>query len=193
MFMDAPETLIFITGGAFLLGWLVGKIGAYFGNRYAAGKRDPRDDRIRSLEADARVAQVDAEKAKSELAERSKELAEEQELVAERNTAIEALNLKISQLRADLKESVKKTRELREELTDRATENVRSEVMLREAQTELSVAQASTDMIATGVLDYSAAPAGEFPAEPVVEPAAEPVREGRRSTDRPISAKSAIK
>ena len=73
----------------------------------------------------------------------------------------------MTRLRADLKESVKKTRELRAELTDRATENVRSEVMLREAQTELSVAHASTDMIATGVLDYSAAPDGEIEDQPV--------------------------
>jgi hypothetical protein len=35
---------------------------------------------------------------------------------------------------------------------------MRSEVKLREVETELSVAQASTDMIATGVLDYSLAP-----------------------------------
>ena len=161
MFMDAPESLIYITGGAFLLGWLVGKIGAYFGNRIADRKRDPRDDRIRSLDADARVAQTDAEKTKHELEERSTELTAEKERVAERNTAIEALTTKVGQLRTDLKESVKKTRELRGELTDRATENVRSEVMLREAQTELSVAHASTDMLATGVLDYSVAPDGE--------------------------------
>jgi hypothetical protein len=181
MFMDAPEILIYVTGGAFLLGWLVGKIGAYFGDRYTSEKRDPRDDRIRSLDADTRVAQVDAEKAKSALEERDKELSAEKELVAERNTAIETLNLKVSQLRADLKESVKKTRELRAELTDRATEGVRSEVMLREAQTELSVAHASTDMIATGVLDYTAAPIGE------------PERAGRRSTDSPAPVKSATK
>ena len=48
--------------------------------------------------------------------------------------------------------------ELRAELSQRAEQNVRSEVKLREVETELSVAQASTDMIATGVLDYSLAP-----------------------------------
>ena len=44
MFMETPQTLIILTGGAFLLGWLVGKIGAYFGNKFAAKSRDPRDD-----------------------------------------------------------------------------------------------------------------------------------------------------
>ncbi len=47
---------------------------------------------------------------------------------------------------------------MRAELSERATENLKSEVKLREVETELEVAQASTDMIATGVLDYSLAP-----------------------------------
>ena len=67
----------------------------------------------------------------------------------------------IASLQNDLRDSVKKTRELRSELTDRATENLRSEVKLREVETELSVAQASTDMIATGVLDYSIGEVGD--------------------------------
>jgi hypothetical protein len=161
MFIDAPEILMYIGGGAFLLGWLVGKIGAYFGNRFTARQRDPRDDRIRSLSAELRVAQTDSEKAKEQLAVRDKELAELKQQQAERDTAAEALQASVAQLRKDLQESVKKTRELRTELSDRATESVRSQVLLREVQTELSVAQASTDMIATGVLDYSVAPDGE--------------------------------
>jgi hypothetical protein len=54
-------------------------------------------------------------------------------------------------------------------LSDRATENLRSEVKLREVETELSVAQASTDMIATGVLDYSVPPGEEDENEPKVQ------------------------
>ena len=48
--------------------------------------------------------------------------------------------------------------QLRTELTARAAENLKSEVKLREVETELSVAQASSDLIATGVLDYRLAP-----------------------------------
>jgi predicted transcriptional regulator len=177
MFIEAPQTLMYIAAGAFLLGWLVGKIGAYFGNKFAARKRDPRDDRIRSLTAEVRVAQTDAEKAKEELSKRNEEGTALNERIAERETAVDALQATVSQLRKDLKESVKKTRELRAELSDRATENVRSEVLLREVQTELSVAQASTDLIATGVLDYSVAPDGENDAD--------------ESTDNTMPAKSA--
>jgi chromosome segregation ATPase len=161
MFMETPQTLIYLVGGAFLLGWLVGKVGAYFGNRIAAKKSDPRDGRIRSLDADVRVAQTDAEKAREDLEERGKELAEQQTTVNRHDAKIKEQAQTIARLRVDLKDSVKKTRELRAELSDRATENVRSEVMLREVQTELSVAHASTDMIATGVLDYSVAPGSE--------------------------------
>ncbi len=155
MFMDTPEILIYVAGGAFLLGWLVGKIGAYFGNRLSARTRDPRDDRIRSMTADLRVARTDSDKAKSALEEQSNALKEEENTVAARDQLInEQIDL-IAKLRSDLKESVLKTRELRLELTDRAAENIKSEVRLRDVETELSVAQASTDMLATGVLDYT--------------------------------------
>lgn len=161
MFMETPQTLLYFTIGAFVLGWVVAKIGSRFGGKSKARKRDPRDDRIRSLEAELRVAKSDAEKVKNEFKHHDRELAEANEMIANRESAIENQLEIIAALRKDLKESVRKTRELRAELSERATENVRSEVRLREVQTELSVAQASTDMIATGVLDYTVAPDSE--------------------------------
>ena len=158
MFMDTPETILYVAGGAFLLGWFVGKIGAYFGNKIQARNRDPRDDRLRSMNAELRIAQTDAGKAKTELEERSKNLSEEQNTVTVRDKLIVEQGDTIIRLKSDLKESVIKTRELRAELSDRATESVKSEVRLRDVETELSVAQASTDMIATGVLDYGVNP-----------------------------------
>jgi chromosome segregation ATPase len=158
MFMETPQTLMILTGGAFLLGWLVGKVGAYFGNRIAAKTRDPRDDRIRSLDAELRIARSDSEKSKTELAEKSKEFKHAEKEIEQLTLKLEKECAATASLRLDVKESVKMTRELRSELTDRATENIKSEVKLREVETELSVAQASTDLIATGVLDYSMAP-----------------------------------
>jgi hypothetical protein len=75
--------------------------------------------------------------------------------VAKRDNVIDHQQRKLAQLKIDLRESVRKTRQLREDLTERATENLRAEVKQRELETELSIAQASTDLIATGVLDYS--------------------------------------
>ncbi len=143
------------------MGWFVGKIGAYFGNKIQARNRDPRDDRLRSMNAELRIAQTDAGKAKGELEEQSKSLKEEENTVVARDKLIVEQGDTIIRLKSDLKGSVIKTRELRAELSDRAAENIKSEVRLRDVETELSVAQASTDMIATGVLDYGVTPETE--------------------------------
>jgi len=161
MFMETPDTLLYVAGGAFLLGWLVGKIGAYLGAQFQSRKRDPRDDRIRNLDAELRINQTDAEKVKAEATSLTTDLAEEKERVERRDQVIVEQKQTIAALRSDLRDSVMKTRELRGELSNRAAESVKSEVKLRDVETELSVAQASTDMIATGVLDYSDAPDAE--------------------------------
>jgi chromosome segregation ATPase len=161
MFMEAPQTLLYVAAGAFLLGWLVAKFGSWLGGKSSSNKRDPRDDRIRSLEAEHRVAKNDSDKSREELGVVKKDLDGTAKTVVEKDQALIKQHEIIVTLRKDLKESVKKTRELRAELTERATESIKSEVKLREVETELSVAQASTDLIATGVLDYSMAPDGE--------------------------------
>lgn len=154
-----PEQLfnnwLLTAGGAFLLGFLVAKLGAWLGNRFDDRERDPRDGRIRSLTADVRVAQSSAEKARAELEAKNKELTETQKLLTLRDDEIAGQEQKIQRLKSDLKESVLKTRELRAELSDRATESTKSEARLREIETELSVARASTDLLASGMLDYT--------------------------------------
>lgn len=158
MFAEIPQNLILITLGAFLLGWILASINARLSARYEARKRDPRDDRIRSLEAEHRIAKNDAEDLRSTVIKLKSELEEASEGIEKRDNVISHQQEKMSTLQRDLKESVIKTRELRHELSDRAAENVKSEVRLREIETELSVAQASSEFIATGVLDYSDAP-----------------------------------
>ncbi len=167
MMIDLPRELILYTGLAFLAGYILSAISARMSARKRAKKRDVRDDRIRSLEAELRVAQGDAEKAKEELESQQEALKEALEGNEKRDNVISHQQGKLEELNGDLKESVLKTRELRNELSERATQNLKSEVKLREVETELEVAQASTDLIATGVLDYSLTPDGE-------EAAAEP-------------------
>ena len=171
MFFDVPQNLILTIAGAFLLGWLLSSIGSSFGSRAKTRKRDPRDDRIRNLEAELRIAHTEAESSTEKVAEIEKELEEANEGNEKRDNVISHQQSRIDELSRDLKESVLKTRELRNELSDRATENLKSEVKLREVETELEVAQASTDLIATGVLDYSLTPEadGEEPAEDLID------------------------
>ena len=157
-FMDSENMLLVITAGTFVLGWIVGRVGAAMKAGSGGKNRDPRDDRIRSLEAELRIASSEATKAKEKLAALEKDLEEARADIERRDNVITEQQSKVARLRDDLKDSVRKTIELREELTSRAEESLRSEVKLREVETELSVAQASTDLIATGVLDYNVAP-----------------------------------
>ena len=161
MFVELPQNLILMTVGAFLLGWVLSSISSRLGNSKRATKRDPRDDRIRSLEAELRIAQTELGQVKESAEGLEKELETANLEVEKRGKVISHQQRRVDELKRDLRDSVVKTRELRAELSDRAEESVRSEAKLREVETELSVAQASTDMIATGVLDYSLAPDGE--------------------------------
>ena len=158
MFVELPQNLILMTVGAFLLGWILSSISSRMGSVTRAKKRDPRDDRIRSLEAELRIAQNELAQVKESAEQLEKDLEASAADIEKRDKVISHQQGLVEELKKDLRESVLKTRELRAELSDRAEASVRSEAKLREVETELSVAQASTDMIATGVLDYSLAP-----------------------------------
>lgn len=159
MFIDINQELILMTIGAFLLGWILSSISARMGkNSGRANKRDPRDDRIRSLEAELRIAQTDFSETTMKLETTEQDLEDALDSIDKRDNVINHQQERVEGLKKDLKESVHKTRQLRHELQERATENVRTEARMREVETELSIAQASTDLIATGVLDYEKVP-----------------------------------
>ncbi len=161
MFVDIPLDVVLIAAAAFLVGWILSSIKSYFGSKKQATARDPRDDRLRALEAEHRIANTELAKTTKKFEALEKKLEDARDGIEKRDSVISQQQLRLDGVKKDLTESVKKTRELRKDLSDRATENVKSEVKLREIETELSVAHASTDMIATGVLDYSLAPDGE--------------------------------
>lgn len=158
MFVDLPQQLILYTAGAFLLGWLLSSISSSIGAKYRATRRDPRDDRIRELEAELRIARGNSEKSQDDIGRLEEALKETTIGLERRDSVITDQQARIERIKSDLKESVLKTRELRAELADRATQNVQAEAKIREVETELSVVQASSDLIATGVLDYRLTP-----------------------------------
>ncbi len=174
MFVEIPQNLILMTLGAFLLGWILSSINSRLADRQRARKRDPRDDRIRSLEAEHRVAQTDAESLRDTVVTLKSDLEQIAEGVEKRDNVISHQQERMEEMKRDLKDSVLKTRELRHELSNRAAENVHAEVKLREVETELSVAQASSDLIATGVLDYALAPGNDDDDEDASDDAGEP-------------------
>ena len=158
MFVDLPQQLMLYTAGAFLLGWLLSSLLGRLGAKFRATQRDPRDNRIRQLEAELRIARGDSEKSRMSLEKLEECLKETTVGLERRDIVISEQQAKLDKAKNDLKDSVIKTRQLRAELTERATQSVHAEAKIREVETELSVAQASTDMIATGVLDYALAP-----------------------------------
>ena len=162
MFVELPENLVMIAA-AFLLGLLLATVVSSITSGNRTKKRDPRDDRIRSLEAELRVSQGAATTAQEELEGLDEELKEATIGIERRDNVISEQQSKLDRVSRDLKESVMKTRELRSELTERATENVHAEAKIREVETELSVAQASQDLLATGVLDYKFVPDEDDP------------------------------
>ncbi len=155
MFVDLSLNLIVYTVGAFVLGWILSTVSARMTSKQKDQKSNPHDHRIRSLEADQRVAQTESEKSNEKREKLEDELKQTTVDLEKRDGVISHQQKQLDKFKGDLKASVRKTRELRSELTDRASENIRSEVKLREVKTELEIAQVSADMIATGVLDYS--------------------------------------
>jgi len=140
--------------GAFLLGWILSRVFSKSGPKKGGLERDPRDFRIQELEAKLRIAEGDSKKSLTDVEKLEEELKETTVGLERRDNVISEQQTKIESVTKDLKGSVLKTRELRSELSDRATAGLHAEAKIRQVETELSVAQASTDMIATGVLDY---------------------------------------
>ena len=155
MFVNLSLNLIVYTVGAFVLGWILSAISSRMSNHKQGPSRRSNDHLIRSLEADQRVAQTESEKSNEKREKLEDELKQTTVDLEKRDGVISHQQKQLDKFKGDLKASVRKTRELRSELTDRASENIRSEVKLREVKTELEIAQVSADMIATGVLDYS--------------------------------------
>ena len=161
MLSDLTQEQVLLIAAAFLIGWILSAAQSRITASLRAENRDPRDDRIRSLEAEARILVADAEKMIERDEILQKELIEANDGIEKRDNVIAHQQGRLEGLSGDLKSSVMKTRELRSELSERATENMRSELKIREVETELDIAQASTDMLATGGLDYSLAPQDE--------------------------------
>lgn len=165
MLAELSNNMIVMALGVFLLGWLLSSISSRLGSRFKATKRDARDDRIRALEAELRVARTDSEYSRGDCTKLEEQLKETTIGLERRDNVITEQQAKIEAISKDLKESVIKTRELRAELTDRAAENVHAEAKIREVETELSVVQASQDLLATGVLDYETASLDDEPGD----------------------------
>lgn len=159
-----PQNLALLAVAAFLLGWLLASVSAKLSSRRQATERDPRDEKIYALQAELRVAEKDLAQLKSEADDQQQSLEDTTLNLQAQSSVIACQQEEIDRLADNLRKSVLKTRDLREELADRAAQNVYAEAKIREVETELSIAQASADMLATGIFEAQDGSDGE--AEP---------------------------
>ncbi len=92
--------------GAFLIGWILSSINSRLAARQRTKERDPRDVRIRSLEAEHRVAQSDAESLRDTVVKLKSELEEVADGVEKRDNVITHQQEKMESRKRDLKDSV---------------------------------------------------------------------------------------
>jgi septal ring factor EnvC (AmiA/AmiB activator) len=101
MFVDLPQQLILFAAGAFVLGWLLSTIVNSVRARRRTTKRDPRDVRIRALEAELRIAQGDSGKTQTKLKRLEEELKETTVGLERRDHVITEQQSKIEKIQAD--------------------------------------------------------------------------------------------
>jgi len=129
---------------AFLLGCNIATVYVHWRSRR---NEDPRNSTIRGLEAEARLRDKRIVELEEEL-EGSKAGNEETDAqLSELKQLQQKSEEDVSYLKTELRESIAKTDELRNELTDRATEGVKDHLRLAEVRTELQVTKAGADAV----------------------------------------------
>ncbi len=143
-----PDLLLaVVAAAAFVAGVVFARFVLRSANKRVQTGVDRRDHQIRQLEADLRVAERRLEEYTAQLETKSEEFDQSMATVCDLNALLDTRNSEVEQLRKEVKGAVKKTRELRRELTDRAEETLREHVRAKEVQDELDVVRAGSDAI----------------------------------------------
>ena len=108
---------------------------------------DPRNHRIREVEAELRTARRQFADREQALEEKTDEFNTSVGTLQKLRATLAEREEDLSRLKDELKGSVSKTRELRTELQDRATETIREQIRAEEAETELDVARAGSEAV----------------------------------------------
>ena len=116
-------------------------------DRKNARREDPRNHRIRELEADLRSVKRQLEESDEELNATNEEFKTSVATLQHLRSSMAERDTKIEQLEHDLKGSVAKTRQLRTELQDRAAERLHEHVRATQAETELEVTRAGSEAV----------------------------------------------
>jgi chromosome segregation ATPase len=135
-----------IAGGAFLLGVLLTALAR--SGKSASLSEDPRNNQIRQLEADMRVNERRLKEVVEKLDSRNNEYDDSVGTVHDLEAVLAEREGEVEKFRQEVHAAVKKTQELRLELTDRAAETIREKVKVKEYETELDVVKAGSQVMA---------------------------------------------
>ena len=147
MLSEPLQQYLMIGVAAFVAGYLVAMLGRVVSNRAKKEREDPRDHRIRALEADLRLAERQASEYDTQTSNAQTHQEEALAKMTELQAALVEADAELQKLKQDLKTSCEKTVELRQELTDRAEQTIRGRAQLDDLKTELEVAKAGTDAV----------------------------------------------
>ncbi len=133
---------------ALITGWVIARISARMKRSTGSGDSSVELHRhIRALEADLRVAQKNANEATEKLTTEHQDLEEAKKSLFETQSWLKEKEEQIVQVKDDLQFECSKTKDLRRELADRAETSIRAEAQLKQAETELSVAQVGSEAV----------------------------------------------
>ena len=165
--INQDYVLIAIASGSFMAGVVFTRLALRSGKR-AVASEDRRDHLIRQLEADLRLAKRQLEEYAVQVETKTQECDQSMATVFDLNALLDQRNNEVASLRNDVKGAVKKTHELRRELTNRAEETLREHVRAEEARTELDVVRAGSDAIVSEFARYQKRDDDTFdgPAQP---------------------------
>jgi chromosome segregation ATPase len=144
--LNNSQLMLAIGAAAFVAGCVLMRMLHKSGTK-SSKQEDPRNHRIRELEADARAVKRQFDGCEDELAATNEEFKTAVATLQHLRTNLAERDTKIEQLEKDLKGSVAKTRELRTELQDRAAEGMREHVRAKQAETELEVNRAGSEAV----------------------------------------------
>jgi uncharacterized protein YhaN len=136
-----------VGAGSFLIGALLMRLIGGSSSKEEEQREDPRNHQIRGLEADRRALHRQSEEAQQALVDKDAEFNTSVETLREVRATLIDREEDIEELKADLKGSILKTRELRLELQSHASETIRQNVRAEEAETELEVTRAGSEAV----------------------------------------------
>ena len=144
--LNNSQMMLAIGAAGFIVGCVLTRVLHNSGQK--SGKHeDPRNHRIRELEADLRSVKRQLEGSEEELAATNEEFKTAVATLQHLRAKVAEKDEQLEKLDHDLKGSVAKTRELRKELQDRAEDRLREHVRAMQAETELEVTRAGSEAV----------------------------------------------